>query len=126
MKRDFLLEELARLGITVMWKPNATFYIWASLKDLPPPLNDSLVFLEECTRHKVICVPGVFFDINPRGIRNIATSKCLRNVRFSYGPPMENLTKGVKQIEAMISEWKEKPETASVYEKNLESGEFDS
>lgn len=39
-KRDFLLTELAKIGITVEWEPTATFYIWASLKALPPPLND--------------------------------------------------------------------------------------
>ena len=57
-KRDFLLRELAALGITVKWVPTATFYIWADLSALPNPINDCLVFLEECVRHKVICVPG--------------------------------------------------------------------
>lgn len=114
-KRDFLLSELARLGIKVKWKPVCTFYIWADISELPPPLNDSLVFLEECVKHKVICVPGVFFDVNPRGIRNVATSKCLANVRFSYGPPMRNLTLGMKHIEEMIKKWKAAPVRASVY-----------
>jgi aspartate/methionine/tyrosine aminotransferase len=116
-KRDFLLKELDRLGIKVQWKPTSTFYVWASLKNLPEPLNDSLVFLEECTKHKVVCVPGVFFDVNPRGIRNLGKSKCISNVRFSYGPAMENLTKGVAAIERMIQEWKCKPTRASIYEK---------
>lgn len=118
MKRDYLLEKLAELNISVQWKPTATFYIWADLSKLPPPINDCLVFLEECVRHKVVCVPGVFFDINPRGIRNLRTSKCISNVRFSYGPPMENLVKGMKQIGCMISEWKEHPESPALYEQN--------
>lgn len=58
-KRDFLLSELAKVGISVMWKPTATFYIWADLSKLPPPLTDCLVFLEECVKRKVVCVPGV-------------------------------------------------------------------
>lgn len=115
-KRDFLLRELDQLGIDVQWKPTSTFYVWASLKGLPEPLNDSLVFLEECTKHKVVCVPGVFFDVNPRGIRNLGRSKCISNVRFSYGPPMPNLTKGVEAMDKMIQEWKKKPTRASVYE----------
>jgi hypothetical protein len=89
---------------------------------LPPPLNDCLVFFEECVKHKVIIVPGVFFDINPRGIRNIQLSQCLNNVRFSYGPPMHNLVNGVKQIGEMIQYWKCNSETAGDYARN---GSFD-
>jgi aspartate/methionine/tyrosine aminotransferase len=80
-KRDYLLTELARIGISVKWKPTATFYVWADISALPCPLNDCLVFLEECVKYKVICVPGVFFDINPRNIRNIQKNKCINFVR---------------------------------------------
>lgn len=114
-KRDFLLKELDALGIKIKWKPTATFYIWADLSDLPPPLNDCLVFLEECVKFKVICVPGVFFDLNPRGTRNLRSSVCIHNVRFSYGPPMENLTNGMKQIGNMIEHWRKNPESPDRY-----------
>lgn len=114
-KRDFLLRELEKLNISVQWKPTATFYIWADLSALPHPLDDCLVFLEECVKHKVICVPGVFFDINPRNIRVLKESKCISFVRFSYGPPLEHLEKGVKQIRAMIEYWEKNPETACTY-----------
>jgi aspartate/methionine/tyrosine aminotransferase len=86
MKRDFLLRELANLGITVQWQPTATFYVWANLSALPHPLgelfhqfscltycdffnltfftcsrypfeDDCLVFLEECVKHKVSLSP---------------------------------------------------------------------
>jgi aspartate/methionine/tyrosine aminotransferase len=107
-KRDYLLAELARIGIAVKWLPTATFYVWADISHLPPPLNDCLAFLEECVKYKVslvlnleynggcyhglinyqylhflqvICVPGVFFDINPRNIRNIHDNKCIGFVR---------------------------------------------
>ena len=69
MKRDYLLKELASLGITVKLEPTATFYIWADLSNLPAPLNDCLVFLEECVRNRIIVVPGLFFDCNPRSVR---------------------------------------------------------
>lgn len=114
-KRDFLLSGLAALGITVEWKPTATFYIWADLSALPPPLNDCLVFLEECVKNKVICVPGVFFDINPRDMRNLGRSKCLSFVRFSYGPAMENLEKGIKNMGKMIDYWKKHKESPDFY-----------
>lgn len=120
-KRDFLISGLSALGITVEWMPTATFYIWADLSALPHPINDCLVFLEEAVRHKVICVPGVFFDINPRDIRNLRKSKCISFVRFSYGPAMENLEKGVKQIGNMIAYWKKHQESAGMYaEKSLD------
>lgn len=53
-KRDFLLAELPKMGIKVKFTPIATFYIWADISDLPPPLNDCLVFLEECAKHKIM------------------------------------------------------------------------
>ena len=37
-------------------EPTATFYVWADISGLKEPLNDSLVFLEECLKRKVICV----------------------------------------------------------------------
>jgi len=118
-KRDYFLKELAELGIAVQWKPNATFYVWADLSGMPEPLNDSLVFLEECTKHKIICVPGVFFDVNPRGLRHIAQSRCNQNVRFSYGPPMQNLIVGVKNLKELINKFKINPLRASVYIKTM-------
>ena len=77
-KRDFLLAELEKLGIKVNWVPTATFYVWADLSDLPPPLNDCLVFLEECCKHKVICVPGVFCESVPSCLLQFCVhSSCL-------------------------------------------------
>jgi hypothetical protein len=97
--------------------------VWAGLSQLPPPLNDCLVFLEECTKFKVICVPGVFFDLNPRGTRNrIHMSTCIGNVRFSYGPPMDDLINGVKQMGEMIQYWRDQPESAHDYAESQLSG----
>jgi len=119
-KRDFLLSELAWLGIQVKWKPTATFYVWGDLSDLPPPLNDSLVFLEECAKHKIIIVPGVFFDCNPRSVRHLEKSKCIAFCRFSYGPPMPNLTRGMQHLETLIAVHRNasRPLTASTYVSN--------
>lgn len=115
MKRDYLLKELNQLNIIVTMIPSCTFYIWADLSKLIPPLNDSLVFLEECTKYQCIIVPGVFFDLNPRGIRNIKKSTCINHVRFSYGPPMSNLTLGIENMKKMIECWTNHPETTMEY-----------
>jgi alanine-alpha-ketoisovalerate/valine-pyruvate aminotransferase len=64
---------------------------------------------------KVIIVPGIFFDINPRHTRTIRKSKCINFVRFSYGPGMQNLEKGVQQIGEMIKYWKTHQESAEMY-----------
>ena len=63
-KRDYMIKELGALGIKAR-VPEATFYIWADVSGLPAPLNNGVIFFEYCVRHKVICVPGIFFDINP-------------------------------------------------------------
>lgn len=55
-KRDFLVEQLTALGISVR-KPEATFYIWADTSKLPAPINNGVIFFEYCIRFKVICVP---------------------------------------------------------------------
>ena len=52
--------------------------------------------------------PGVFFDINPRGLKQVHRSPCIANVRFSYGPKMVNLERGIEAIGEMIKEWKGK------------------
>ena len=75
------------------------------------------MFLEECVKHKVICVPGVFFDLNPRSMRNLQVSTCISFVRFSYGPAMEHLEKGMKQIGGMIKFWEHHQRSASMYAK---------
>ena len=64
---------------------------------------------------QVVCVPGVFFDINPRDVRMLRKSKCISFVRFSYGPAMDNLSKGMKQIRTMIEYWKQHPESPEMY-----------
>ena len=43
-KRDFVLARLRALGIIVESEPRGTFYVWANLAQLPPPLNDGMAF----------------------------------------------------------------------------------
>lgn len=64
-KRDHVLARLAAMGLPVKVPPRATFYIWLDLSPLPAPLNNGLTFFEELLKEKVICVPGLFFDVNP-------------------------------------------------------------
>jgi hypothetical protein len=56
-----------------------------SAQALPPPLNNCVVFFEYCVRHKVICVPGIFFDVNPFHRRRFHKSPYIDKLRMSYG-----------------------------------------
>lgn len=64
-KRNHVLSRLKEMGFEIKNPPNATFYIWLDLRQLPKPMNSGMVFFEECLKEKVIVVPGQFFDVNP-------------------------------------------------------------
>ncbi|EIM89782.1 PLP-dependent transferase [Stereum hirsutum FP-91666 SS1] len=97
-KRDHVLARLHDLGMDVKVPPVSTFYIWLNLEHLPSPLNNGLTFFEELLKEKTIVIPGIFFDINPSHRRNLFSSPCHHFVRLSFGPPMEDLDKGLDAI----------------------------
>ncbi|KAJ3005475.1 hypothetical protein HKX48_000655 [Thoreauomyces humboldtii] len=96
-KRDFVIKKLHELGLKAR-TPDATFYVWLDLSTLPEPLNNGLHFFEECLAEKVILVPGIFFDINPGRRRELFHSPFHHFVRLSFGPPMEQLERGLAGI----------------------------
>ena len=54
---------------------------------------------------KVIVVPGIFFDLNPSRRRDLFDSPCHHFVRFSYGPRLDVLTKGLDRIEKVVNKY---------------------
>jgi aspartate/methionine/tyrosine aminotransferase len=102
-KRDHCLARLKALGCEVKIPPTATFYIWLDLEALPAPLNSGLVFFEEMLKEQAIVVPGIFFDINPSHRRNLFNSPCHHFVRISFGPPLDQLDKGLDAMERVLS-----------------------
>ena len=107
-KRDFVLERLKSLGFKIDAEPQGTFYIWANVVDLPPPLNNGMEFFENALLYKVICVPGIFFDINPGKRRELFHSPFHHYIRLSCGPPLEQLKKGLDHFETMITHFRTK------------------
>jgi len=105
-KRDYMVQELSALGIKVR-KPEATFYMWADVSGLPKPLNNGVIFFEHCIRHNVICVPGIFFDINPFQRRRFEKSPYMNHLRMSYGPAWPNLKMAVQGMKALIKQAKD-------------------
>ncbi|EPQ28630.1 uncharacterized protein PFL1_03933 [Pseudozyma flocculosa PF-1] len=102
-KRRHVLDRLAKMGLAVKTEPQATFYIWLSLASLPFPLNSGLVMFEELLREKTIVVPGISFDINPAHRRNVISSPCEQYIRISYGPPLDQIDRGLDALERVIA-----------------------
>lgn len=100
-KRDYMLDRLYKMGITVEVEPAGTFYVWANLSQLPPPLNDGFQFFEAGLEEKVITVPGVFFDVNPDKRRTYARYR--HHSRISFGPEMETVARGLDGLERAIA-----------------------
>ncbi len=101
-KRDYLMSHLQRLGVRVDRAPDGTFYVWGSLEQLPPPLNDGMAFFRAGLEEKVIVVPGEFFDVNPGKRRAGRASRFKGYVRFSFGPSMATMERAVERIGRMV------------------------
>jgi len=106
MKRDHVLARLKELHLDVDVPPQATFYIWLNLEKLPAPLNNGLTFFEELLKEQTIVIPGIFFDINPSHRRNLFKSPCHHFVRISFGPPLEDLDKGIDAMARVLKKAK--------------------
>lgn len=101
-KREHVLQRLEKMGLHVSCPPQATFYIWLNVGCLPPPINSGGVFFEELLKERVITTPGIFFDINPSHRRNILDSPCEQFIRLSFGPPLEDLDRGLDGMERVL------------------------
>jgi DNA-binding transcriptional MocR family regulator len=58
-------------------------------------------FFRRALEHKVLTVPGAFFDVNP-GKRRRGESEYRQWMRFSFGPPLENMRMGLTRLEEML------------------------
>ncbi|KAJ7766808.1 pyridoxal phosphate-dependent transferase [Mycena metata] len=101
-KRDHVLKRLHEMHLDVDIPPTSTFYIWLNLERLPAPLNNGLTFFEELLKEQTIVIPGIFFDINPAHRRNLFNSPCHGFIRISFGPPLEDLDKGLDAFSRVL------------------------
>ena len=104
VKRKMMMEGLAELGIhTPANQPLGTFYLWASIENLPGKLSDADYFFHACLQKKVITVPGHFFDVRPFRVR--PTNEPYRHwVRFSYGPHRQTIKTALERLAQVIKE----------------------
>jgi len=102
-KREILVSGLRRIGVTIDCEPQGTFYVWGSVADLPEGINDGHSFFRAALDHRVIVVPGEFFDVNPGKRRAHRASRFRHHVRFSFGPSEAVITRAIDRLEKMVS-----------------------
>lgn len=102
-KRAIMLDALASMGLALDPQPSGTFYCWADLSSLPAGLDDGMTFFRRALEHKVICVPGEFFDVNPGKRRSGRPSRFRQYVRLSFGPEESVVAEGMQRLVDMVS-----------------------
>lgn len=103
VKRDLVIDRLRSMGIGLKTSPCGSFYAFASLDNLPPPLRNGMDFFRAALEEKVIVVPGEFFDVNPGQRRGHIPSRLRQFVRISFGPDIEAVRTGLDRLDRMIS-----------------------
>ena len=101
-KRDLMLSRLTQMGVQVECPPQGTFYVWGNVRNLPASMNTGMKLFRKALEAKVICVPGVFFDVNPGQRRAARPSRFRHHVRFSFGPARESLEAGLDRLEQLV------------------------
>ena len=101
-KQSITLERLGAMGVRFPQDPQGTFYTFGSIEDLPAPLDEGERFMRAGFAHKVLTVPGAYFDVDPRRERKGA-SAVSAYVRFSFGPPREAVKTGLDRLTAMVT-----------------------
>lgn len=100
-KRRLMLDALTNLGIGVPHSPRGTFYVWGDISRLPAPLNDADQLFRAALQQRVMIVPGRFFDVNP-GSERPSDPSYQQWVRFSFGPPEENVRSGLHRLGEVV------------------------
>ncbi|MEQ1821497.1 MAG: pyridoxal phosphate-dependent aminotransferase [Fimbriimonadaceae bacterium] len=100
-KRDLTIVALEAMGVEFPHAPQGTFYAFGYVGNLPAPLNTGLGFMRAAFTQKVLTVPGEFFDVNPNRQRT-GESPLTPWVRFSFGPPEENLVAGLSRLRNLV------------------------
>ena len=102
-KRDLTVQRLTAMGVTFPCEPQGTFYAYGCVGGLPAPLNTGEGFMRAAFDYKVLSVPGEYFDVNPNRERE-GRSPLTEYVRFSYGPPIDNVRAGLDRLAEMVKD----------------------
>lgn len=102
LKRELMLRRVRELGMVLDREPDGTFYAFVSMRDLPERIADGMAFFRAALDYRVICVPGVFFDVNPGHRRAQRLSRFHQHARLSFGPSLEEVSRGLDRLGEMI------------------------
>ena len=102
VKRQRMLEGLEALGVRVDLPPQGGFYCWGELSRLPKGLRTGRELFRAALAERVIIVPGEFFDIDPGQRRPDRPSRFDRFARFSFGPSVEVVKRGLSGLSRLI------------------------
>jgi aspartate/methionine/tyrosine aminotransferase len=103
-KRDLLVAGLSQLGVRFDAEPEGTFYAWGDLSRLPPSVNTGESFFRAALQHKVITVPGTFFDVDPGQRRHGRPSRFRHHMRFSFGPEQSRIEEALTRLRRVVAE----------------------
>ncbi len=101
-KRQRMIDGLEALGIQVELPPQGGFYCWGDLSRLPADRNTGRAFFRAALEHRVITVPGEFFDVDPGQRRGGRPSRFRHFARFSFGPGMETVSRGLEGLAKVV------------------------
>jgi aspartate/methionine/tyrosine aminotransferase len=101
-KRLRLIDGLRALGVRIEAEPQGTFYVWGNVAGLPAPLNTGDGLFRQALAHKVIVVPGHFFDVDPGQRRVGRASRFVHHARFSFGPSDGVIETALGRLEALV------------------------
>jgi len=102
-KRARMIEGLKALGVRFEREPDGSFYAWGNLRALPPPLDTGDGLFRAALEHKVIVVPGSFFDVDPGQRRVGRASRFKHHARFSFGPAEAVLETALTRLSRLVS-----------------------
>jgi aspartate/methionine/tyrosine aminotransferase len=101
-KRARMLDGLRALGVRFEREPDGTFYAWGNLQALPAPLDTGEGLFRAALEHKVIVVPGSFFDVDPGQRRVGRASRFKHHARFSFGPSEGVLETALERLGTLV------------------------
>ena len=100
-KRTLMIEALGNMGVKLSGPGLSTFYLWGDVSALPTDLATGELLFRAALKHRVMVVPGAYFDVNPGKMRR-QPSRLNQWVRFSFGPPRDNMLAGLERLGALI------------------------
>lgn len=102
VKRERMMTGLEALGVRVDLPPQGGFYCWGELSRLPEGLRTGMELFRAALSEGVIVVPGEFFDVDPGHRRGGRPSRFRHYARFSFGPSLPVLDRGLAGLERLV------------------------